>query len=205
MSKARYRLETLGLVLSIGIAGGCGECDRSVLAQGSSNSSELAEGLLTTTEANESVAVVVDPSQELVWVRCEQGMEYLPSVDWCNGKHADFEYCSRQDNSCNGEDDQGDLTGEGVSAVFESCFRLNEQGGFAGYDNWRVPTVDELSGLFFGLYEEAAEEFPNTRRSWYWSSTSDSNRNALFVSYESGEVGSYSKLGRYPVRCVSEL
>jgi hypothetical protein len=213
MSPTLSGLKTLAVVIPLIAAIGCDEfahdCDEPVvLAEGGDDppSRDSAQETQTPRELHEEpLAVVEDVAQDLMWMRCEQGMEYLSNIEWCNGKRTDFEYCSEQDNSCNGVSDEGDLTGEGVSAVFESCADLNEDGGFAGYDNWRVPTVDELTGLFDGLYDDAREEFPNTRKSWYWSSTSDTNRNALFVSYISGDIGIYSKLGRYPVRCVREL
>jgi hypothetical protein len=145
---------------------------------------------------------VSDQVSGLMWMRCEQGLSYSEVVHMCVGEGADFEYCHSQDNACNGESDQGELADDGGSALVNSCSLLNEEGGVGGFTNWRVPTADELAVMFETLFTHSAEELPNTQPSWVWSSTSDTNRNALIVSFISGEIQSYPKSGRYPVRCV---
>lgn len=148
---------------------------------------------------------ISDEASGLMWMRCEHGLSYNEVINWCVGASENLEYCQSQDNSCNGEMDQGELEPDGGSALFEACDSLNEDEGAGGYTDWRVPTADELAELYDTVHAVNIELMPNTRPSWYWSSTSDTNRNALMVSFESGEVGSYPKLGRYPVRCVRDL
>ena len=148
---------------------------------------------------------LTDESAGLMWMRCEFGLSYNETIHWCVGENVTIEYCASQDNSCNGDTDQGELALDGGSALVEACDSLNLDGGVGGFADWRVPTVDELVTMYETVYRNAADELPNTRPSWYWSSTSETNRNALIVSFETGEIGSYPKSGQYPVRCVRDL
>ena len=46
--------------------------------------------------------------------------------------------------------------------------------GWCGYTNWRLPTVDELSGIAsLDRYNPSIDSnyFPNTQSAWYWSSS----------------------------------
>ena len=170
----------------------------------------LAEEVATDTPNQPEMAdafqdAIADELTGLMWMRCEHGLSYNSLINWCVGKSVDFEYCSSQDNSCNGETDNGELESDSGSALFEACDSLNEDAGAGGFTNWRVPSAEELATMYDMLYSVASDELPNTRQSWYWSATSDTNRNALIVSFSNGEIGSYPKLGQYPVRCVRDL
>jgi hypothetical protein len=211
MSMTVKSLSTFGLVSSLGSLVGCDEPDAYECIQAAPSEAhptfddQSEEAIVGGNEVEEELtSVVTDEASGLMWQRCEYGQEYLSSINWCSGTRIDFEYCDTQDNSCNGDIDEGSLTGEGESATYRACDTLNEV-EFGGHVNWRAPTVDELLALFNGVYAQSRDSFPNTRQSLYWSATSDTNRNALVVSFISGEVGIYSKLGRYPVRCVRDV
>ena len=80
---------------------------------------------------------------------------------------------------------------------------------FAGYDDWRLPNINQLylicvkdAGISAPYIDHTY--FPYTVSGNYWSSTSDPYRtdNALSVIFTNGSVGSNSKIGSLYVRAV---
>jgi len=75
-----------------------------------------------------------------------------------------------------------------------------------GYDNWRLPNVDELISIVDTKKKSPAIKsiFKNTKSNWYWSSTEykgDSSK-AWFVFFNFGYDYYGSKSNEYYVRCV---
>ena len=67
----------------------------------------------------------------------------------------------------------GSTTGFSWQGVLQQAQTVNAS-GFAGYSDWRVPTIKELSSLVEWQCVEPAinlTRFPNTPNSDYWSST----------------------------------
>ena len=130
MSMTVKSLSTFVFVSSLCSLIGCDEpdsyeCDQATHSQAYPTYDDLiseAIGIVDANEIEEELkSVVTDEVSGLMWMRCEQGLEYLPSINWCSGSRVDFEYCDTQDNSCNGDIDEGELTGEGESATYRAC------------------------------------------------------------------------------------
>jgi hypothetical protein len=95
-----------------------------------------------------------------------------------------------------------------LSAVFKSEMNWKdakaacEKLGFAGHKDWRLPTVAELFSIVDHTKDAEVNEsaidiavFPDTKCSWYWSSTpiAWSSGFAWFVAFGSGLVVGYGK------------
>ncbi|MDP2167086.1 MAG: DUF1566 domain-containing protein, partial [Thermodesulfovibrionales bacterium] len=98
---------------------------------------------------------------------------------------------------------------DGTTKTWESALTDCEGLSLAGYSNWRLPNIKELSSLVDDTkYNPVIDPlFTNTNSSYYRSSTTDASgtSDAWLVHFGSGYVDSYysktSSLGLY-VRCV---
>ena len=78
---------------------------------------------------------------------------------------------------------------------------------FAGYGNWRLPTIDELVTLlteFPSGEDYCIEPIFNPRQKWIWSSDRRSFTAAWYVSIDMGYVASQDFTGYYYVRAVTD-
>ncbi len=160
---------------------------------------------------------VTDSRTGLVWMKCSQGQNHDSS---CSGAVTTFRFCSANDNSCNGGTAGGSLThpslwtGGQTSDIWTECNNLNStpSGGFAGRNNWRVPTWAELISIMdISVVSPSINSafFPNTptgapARWWTSNSYLGNALAAWFVSFDSGGSDTNDKITLYKLRCVSD-
>lgn len=127
--------------------------------------------------------VVTDTQTGLTWMRCPIGMK------WTN-------------NNCT---NKADRTGWSMSTVAIS--ELNDGKGYANYNDWRLPTLQELNSLVEkNCFEPAinSEIFPNTPHTGFWTSTEESNysHGAWLVYFRHGSQYMGNKEFEWALRAV---
>ena len=133
---------------------------------------------------------ITDTASGLMWKRCAEG---LSGVNCENGKLGEY--------------------------TWEDAVKRFNKVEYAGYSDWRLPTIDELRTLLYcskgkdkyGDCNEGSEKptinqqfFPNTEATWFWSRTplayySDSAR---YVSFYGGYSNVYGRADHFAVRLV---
>ena len=163
--------------------------------------SRPAQTLLADRYRDNGDGTVTDVQTKLQWMRCSLGQTWRAGT--CVGeakKHA-------------------------WQAALGAAKAMNRQEGYAGYRNWRVPTIEELKTLVYcssgqpktwndtgetckgdnlerpTLYQPA---FPNTPGLWYWSSSihGDLLDYVSNVSFVDGHVYADNKVSGNHVRLV---
>ena len=122
-----------------------------------------------------------------MWMKCAQGQE----GPLCQGAVLTF-------------------TWEGAMSIPHA---LNQQGGFAGYTDWRVPTASELESLLQNGAEHTICEaaFPNAPEIIFWSSTtiegvnSSGAKDAWNVYFGTGSRGLNDQNNLFAVRLVRSV
>jgi hypothetical protein len=122
----------------------------------------------------------------LMWKTCGQGQELTAAT--CDGTVTG-------------------MTWQEGNASCEALNSLNSGSGYAGINDWRMPTISELRTLVnYGESDPAIDTpyFPNTTSNWHWSSSEHRNAgNAFAINFDSGNVLWWTKNDPIFVRCVS--
>jgi hypothetical protein len=143
-----------------------------------------------------SWAMIRDNVTGLMWEVKQAGDG---QVDYTNPHDPDNHYSWYDDNSAT----NGGYSGPGGTEPTTKDFvaALNEA-RFGGFDDWRLPTVLELSSILnYSRNTPAVDEafFPNMKPSGYWTSSakSDDPQKAWRIDLASGIDESFSKANRY--------
>lgn len=133
-------------------------------------SGSLAAPQTTATFLDHNNGTVSDPARGLMWKKCSEGQSRRQAGNSCAGQAAGVSW----DDALN----QVEI--------------LNAGSGFAGYKDWRLPTIKELATLV--EYDRPSpidlSVFPDTPSLWYWSSTPYQKQasRAWFVAFGSGDI-----------------
>lgn len=96
---------------------------------------------------------------------------------------------------------------DGTARIWQEALFYCENLSFAGFDDWRLPDVKELSSITDDSRHTPAidqEAFPQTKPAGYWTSTpfADNPVFAWFVYFNNGYVNPVNKFHEYYTRCV---
>jgi len=126
-------------------------------------------------------AIVLDKETQLIWQRCSLGQSW---------------------------ENNGECTGNAKKYSFYKAQEVAKFTNFSGFNDWRVPTIDELESIIeLACYEPAINTtiFPNTEISAnYWSSSSYVSDvfNSWSVRFHHGYNHHGSRLDDFFVRLV---
>lgn len=126
---------------------------------------------------------VTDQKTGLMWMRCSLGQNW-------------------RGNNC---------TGDISTYPWATAIKQAKQVHFAGYKDWRLPSIKELASITeLACYAPAinSKVFPNTQSGFYWSATPHANNSgyafgvAWGVYFDDGDGNLNDKADSYGVRVV---
>ena len=87
--------------------------------------------------------------------------------------------------------------------AWEYCQKMD----YIGYNNWRVPTKDELKGLLelSRPKVKVKHAFENVQRELYWTSTEEKFESSWFVDFDLGRYSTAKYKDKNSVMCVRNL
>jgi hypothetical protein len=97
-------------------------------------------------------------------------------------------------------------SGNGITTDWDSASKVakefNQQGGYAGYTDWRLPTINELSTLMNKIDDINHIAVFTKIYNYFWSSSEYDNYYAHCVSFSHGKRDWLGKSNKYHVRLV---
>ena len=102
---------------------------------------------------------------------------------------------------------QDDESAKSVTKHWQGAIEYCQNLNFAGYSDWRVPSLEELRTIVDKNNSPTIKsEFKNTASYLYWSSTpfADGSDYAWVINFDGGGEGNGDKSYGYNVRCVRD-
>ncbi|MBK1647996.1 DUF1566 domain-containing protein [Rhabdochromatium marinum] len=123
---------------------------------------------------------ISDQDNELMWKRCAEGLR----GERCQEGRLDY-------------------------LTWEQALDIAQKSTFAGHNNWRIPTYDELNGLIQPGCEFPASNlmaFPNTPSGWFWfdSPEAENTKRAGQISFAFGDDFSANQRNVVHLRLVRD-
>jgi hypothetical protein len=131
--------------------------------------------------------VVTDSKTGLIWKKCSEGQVWDASKATCSGEASGYSW----------------------QAALQHVQSVNNDGGFLGMRNWRLPNIKELSSITEKQCMDPAINlavFPNTGNALFWSSSSHASNGhyAYYINLVIG-VGNWGlKSNGHQVRLVRD-
>ena len=138
-----------------------------------------------TTQTIGNDMIVIDPTASLMWKRCSEGQT--------------------NDNNCTGS-----ATGLTWQNALDRANNVNNNGGYAGFSDWRLPNVEELRSLVRRDSQSPSINstiFPNVDNVNYWSNTPNKDGTRAYnINFRYGDDAiSLRSNGTPKVRLVRDI
>jgi TolB-like protein len=91
--------------------------------------------------------------------------------------------------------------GGGFDTAARTCYDLVVN----GFDDWFLPSFDELNWMYGNLHKRGLGEFKNERYSYYWSSTQESLWSAYVVDFSNGQQVAREIIYAHYVRAIRQF
>lgn len=170
LSQRTIPLTSAALLLSLLLSVAPGQAAPGKPAPPLAGASQPVAAAKTSPYIDNKNGTVSDKAHGLMWKKCSEGQSWRKAGNSCDGKAAGISW----DDALN----QVEI--------------LNAGSGFAGFKDWRLPTIKELATLV--EYDRPSpidlRVFPATPSLWYWSSTPYQRQatRAWFVAFGSGDI-----------------
>jgi len=94
-------------------------------------------------------------------------------------------------------DRQSLVLGEWAIANYQEAEDFCANSGKDGYDNWRLPTLQEMDAIYFKVFSDAQSPV-----AWHWTSTARNKEDLWVKNVKNGKTGKAPQRKKITVRCV---
>jgi len=88
---------------------------------------------------------------------------------------------------------------------FDTAARACDDLVVNGFDDWFLPSFDELNWMYGNLHKKGLGGFKNERYSYYWSSTQESSLSAYVVDFSNGQQADRDIIYVQNVRAIRQF
>jgi len=88
---------------------------------------------------------------------------------------------------------------------FDTAVRVCVDLSINGFNDWFLPSFDELNWMYGNLHRKGIGEFKNERYSYYWSSTQESFLSAYVIDFSDGKQTRTEIIYKQYVRAIRQF